>query len=337
MLSVIVAAGVVFAAVTATLSVFLYLPSLAVAESLSTQKAAARCFVWLAAALVPVFGGLLAAGYGLYAALHDPYGSPHLVSGRVHLCARWIQRVPDASLFVQAIGWVSIALFVAGLVRFVAGAVRSSRTAARFREASPGASELAIIEHPEAFLATVGFLQPVTVVTSAVVNLLPGDELAAALAHELAHHRRSDNVLDLLMSSCVTCLPWVPTLHLYRRYRREDAERACDDSAAAEYSAQVVASGIRRLAEASREKSERKLLPSALNAWRWYVDVHRRVERLMAERATQITLRHEATYAGVLLTLAGVGVVVLALVATARQAADSVYCLAETLLGILRR
>ena len=337
MLSAFVAAGVIFAAVATTLSLFLYLPSLAVAESLTTQKAAARSFVWLGAALLPVLGGLLAAGYGLGAALHDPYGSPHLISGRVHLCARWIQRVPDGSLYVQAVGWASIALFIAGLVRFVAGAVRSSRTAARFRSASPGASDVAIVEHPEAFLATVGFLQPVTIVTSAVVDLLPGDELAAALAHELAHHRRADNALDLLMSASVTCLPYVPTTHLFHRYRREESERACDDFAAAEHSARVVAAGIRRLAQASREKSERSLLPGALNGWRRRVDAHRRAERLMTERQGQAVPRHEATFAGVILTLAGVAVVVLGLVATARQAADSVYCLAETLLQVLER
>jgi beta-lactamase regulating signal transducer with metallopeptidase domain len=103
-----------------------------------------------------------------------------------------------------------------------------ARLAARLR-ATPAARlcRSALVEVP----TVVGHLRPVVLVPlSALAGLTP-QQLEAVLAHELAHVRRRDFLVNLLQTAVETLLFYHPTVWWVSRRVRAEREHACDDAA----------------------------------------------------------------------------------------------------------
>jgi GWxTD domain-containing protein len=80
--------------------------------------------------------------------------------------------------------------------------------------------------------ATVGWLRPVIIVPTAAFCGLSGAQLEAILAHELAHIRRHDYLVNLLQTVTETLLFYHPAVWWVSREIRRERENCCDDVAA---------------------------------------------------------------------------------------------------------
>jgi beta-lactamase regulating signal transducer with metallopeptidase domain/peptidoglycan/xylan/chitin deacetylase (PgdA/CDA1 family) len=126
-------------------------------------------------------------------------------------------------------GWLAVRRLRAQ-ARAVAGPAREAfaRLASRLGVArAAGLWESAAVEVP----SVVGFLRPVVLVpASALVGLTPA-QLEAVLAHELAHIRRHDYLVNLLQTAVETLLFYHPAVWWVSREARAEREHACDDAA----------------------------------------------------------------------------------------------------------
>ena len=77
----------------------------------------------------------------------------------------------------------------------------------------------------------VGCLKPVVLLPSAALAGLPPAQLEALLAHELAHVRRHDYLVNLLQACVETLLFYHPAVWWMSRQVRLDRELCCDDMA----------------------------------------------------------------------------------------------------------
>ncbi len=87
--------------------------------------------------------------------------------------------------------------------------------------------ESALVEVP----TLIGWLRPVILVPASVfIGLTPG-QLEAILAHELAHVRRYDYLVNLFQTLIETILFYHPAVWWISRRLREERENCCDDIA----------------------------------------------------------------------------------------------------------
>src|SRR5262249_42407630 len=76
----------------------------------------------------------------------------------------------------------------------------------------------------------LGWIKPVVVIPVAALKL-PLEQLEAVLAHELAHIRRHDFLLNLIQKCIETLLFYHPGVWWLGRRIREERENCCDDLA----------------------------------------------------------------------------------------------------------
>ena len=81
--------------------------------------------------------------------------------------------------------------------------------------------------------AVIGWLRPVILVPAGALAGLPAAQLEALLAHELAHIRRHDYVVNLLQSAVEAVLFYHPAVWWVSRQIRLEREHCCDDAAVA--------------------------------------------------------------------------------------------------------
>ena len=130
-----------------------------------------------------------------------------------------------------AVGWLAVRRLRAS----------AEPVAARFEELAARVSERlrvsravalcrsALVEVP----AVVGHLRPVILFpASAFAGLTPA-QLEAVIAHELAHVRRYDYLVNLLQTAAETLLFYHPAVWWVSQRARAEREHACDDAAAA--------------------------------------------------------------------------------------------------------
>ena len=77
--------------------------------------------------------------------------------------------------------------------------------------------------------ATVGFIKPVILLPAAAVTHLSPAQIEAVLLHELAHIRRHDYLINLLLSIAETFLFFNPFALLLINTARKERENSCDD------------------------------------------------------------------------------------------------------------
>jgi beta-lactamase regulating signal transducer with metallopeptidase domain len=80
---------------------------------------------------------------------------------------------------------------------------------------------------------TIGFLRPAVVVPVSLLTGVPASQFDALLAHELAHVRRHDYLINLLQISVETAFFYHPAVWWISRQIRIERESCCDDVAVA--------------------------------------------------------------------------------------------------------
>ena len=79
--------------------------------------------------------------------------------------------------------------------------------------------------------AVIGWLRPVILVPAGALIHLSAEELEAVLAHELAHIRRHDYLINLMQTAIETLLFYHPAVWWVGRSIRAEREHCCDDLA----------------------------------------------------------------------------------------------------------
>src|SRR5207302_4302270 len=105
-----------------------------------------------------------------------------------------------------------------------------ARLAARLRISRPvRVLQSAVVQVP----AVMGWLRPVILLPASALTGLTPLQLDALLAHELAHIRRYDYLVNLLQSAIETLLFYHPVVWWVSRRVRDEREHCCDDLAVA--------------------------------------------------------------------------------------------------------
>jgi len=138
--------------------------------------------------------------------------------------------------------FASLGLFLlaAGCVRGVVSWRLARRRARLWTETStplpPGFMGSTIpafrIEADAPLMALVGLARPRLFVTRGLLDVLTHDELAAAVAHEVGHHRARDNVKRLAMRCAADVLSFLPASRRLEQQWTAAAEHAADAAAA---------------------------------------------------------------------------------------------------------
>ena len=81
--------------------------------------------------------------------------------------------------------------------------------------------------------ALVGWIRPCILLPASAITGLDPDQWTAVLAHELAHVRRHDYLINLLQTAVETILFYHPAVWWVSRRIREEREHCCDDLAVA--------------------------------------------------------------------------------------------------------
>ncbi|MBL0883545.1 MAG: hypothetical protein IBJ16_09420, partial [Chitinophagaceae bacterium] len=97
---------------------------------------------------------------------------------------------------------------------------------------------------------TIGFLKPLILVPVASINHLTVAQLEAILLHELAHIKRYDYLINILLSVTEICLFFNPFTKLFSTHIRKERENSCDDWVLQfQYSASAYAEALLRMAQ----------------------------------------------------------------------------------------
>jgi bla regulator protein blaR1 len=97
---------------------------------------------------------------------------------------------------------------------------------------------------------TIGFLKPLILVPVASINHLTVAQLEAILLHELAHIKRYDYLVNILLSVAEISLFFNPFTRLFSTHIRKERENSCDDWVLQfQYSASTYAEALLRMAQ----------------------------------------------------------------------------------------
>ncbi len=97
---------------------------------------------------------------------------------------------------------------------------------------------------------TIGFLKPLILVPVASINHLTVAQLEAILLHELAHIKRYDYLINILLSVAEISLFFNPFTRLFSTHIRKEREHSCDDWVLQfQYSASTYAEALLRMAQ----------------------------------------------------------------------------------------
>lgn len=118
------------------------------------------------------------------------------------------------------------------------------------------ATQLGISKPVQVFLSdqvntplTIGFLKPLILVPVASINHLNTEQMEAVLLHELAHIKRYDYLVNILLSVTEISLFFNPFTQLLSKAIRKERENSCDDWVLQfQYQAPVYAEALLRIA-----------------------------------------------------------------------------------------
>ena len=128
----------------------------------------------------------------------------------------------------------------------------------------------------------IGWLRPVILVPAGMIAGLPPAQLDAILAHELAHIRRHDYLVNLLQVLVETLLFYHPGVWWLSRRIRAEREYCCDDIAAAVCGSKL--DFAKALAAVEAARTDASLALAAVGSGKEKMTM-RRVRRLLDDRA----------------------------------------------------
>lgn len=96
--------------------------------------------------------------------------------------------------------------------------------------------QLGIRRHVKIYLSnivktplTIGFFKPIILVPLASINHLTTEQMEAVILHELAHIKRLDYLINLLLSVIEATLFFNPFMQLLSKHIKRERENSCDD------------------------------------------------------------------------------------------------------------
>ncbi len=137
--------------------------------------------------------------------------------------------------------------------------------------------ESALVEAP----TVVGWLRPLILIPASALAGLSVVQLEAILAHELAHIRRHDYLVNLLQTAVETLLFYHPAVWWLSRRIRSEREHACDDLAVATTGDVLLYARALTQLETMRRRSGGHSSPSALALAANGGSLMRRIQRLV--------------------------------------------------------
>ena len=149
--------------------------------------------------------------------------------------------------------------------------------------------ESVLVEVP----TVIGWLRPVILVPASALTGLSAEQLEALLAHELAHIKRYDYLINLLQTAVETLLFYHPAVWWLSAQIRQEREHCCDDLAVA--TCGDVLTYARALAELEQLRSVAPQLAVAANGGA----LINRIQRLVGS-PVHASHRFESWLAGVI-------------------------------------
>jgi Zn-dependent protease with chaperone function len=123
--------------------------------------------------------------------------------------------------------------------------------------------------------ATIGYMKPLILLPIATFNHLSPEQVEAILLHELAHIKRHDYLLNLILTVMDTVLFFNPFAQLIARHIRTERENSCDDFVLQfRYNPHVYASALLSL-------EQQRLSPELAMAAAGKTDLLDRIKRIM--------------------------------------------------------
>jgi beta-lactamase regulating signal transducer with metallopeptidase domain len=155
--------------------------------------------------------------------------------------------VPQVEGFFPAMVWTWLAGVIALSVRAIGGWAMAERFARRHTSRAEAAwdERFAIlarrlrVSRPVRLAvsalaqvpAVIGWARPVVLIPASVFTGLSAEQIEALPAHELAHVRRNDYLVNLLQTAAETLLFYHPAVWWVNRRIRDERENCCDDLA----------------------------------------------------------------------------------------------------------
>jgi beta-lactamase regulating signal transducer with metallopeptidase domain len=158
--------------------------------------------------------------------------------------------------------------------------------------------------------AVIGWIRPVVLLPASAISGLAPSQIEALLAHELAHIRRHDYLVNLLQTAIETLLFYHPAVWWVGRQMRTERENCCDDLAVAVCGDALVYA--RALTELEKIRIATPRLAMAANSG----SLLQRVRRLLDPRGDSASSR--ATIHADWITGVGIAMCVLSIWVTSR-------------------
>lgn len=135
---------------------------------------------------------------------------------------------------------------------------------------------------------TIGYFKPVILVPLASVNHLSTQQMEAVLLHELAHIKRMDYLVNIILSIVEAVLFFNPFMQLISRQVKKERENSCDDWVLQyEYNAATYAHALLKLATTHA----RPML--AMHASPSQRGLLNRVKRMVEQKDNHFSYRHQ--------------------------------------------
>ena len=113
---------------------------------------------------------------------------------------------------------------------------------------------------------TIGFFKPVILLPVAIANHLTVEELETILLHELAHIKRADYLINILLSLIETVLYFNPFVFYFKKIIKKERENICDDEVLLQHYTPIqYAESLLKIAKFSLSKKEMAFAMSATN------------------------------------------------------------------------
>lgn len=135
---------------------------------------------------------------------------------------------------------------------------------------------------------TIGFLKPIILVPMASINHLSTQQMEAVLLHEMAHIKRYDYLVNILLSIAEIALFFNPFTQLISKSIRKERENSCDDWVLQfQYEAPVYAEALLRIAYLQQAPA------LAMTATGKKNDLLYRVKRMIEQKENRFSYRKQ--------------------------------------------
>lgn len=201
-------------------------------------------FVWFAVTIQFYYSQYTTA-LGLAGASGDPNSLQAIVAGNNSFCSQLVRYMAGVEKLLPFVSMAYLLLMLVLFVRWMATYRQTQqirhdglekihidwRLFVRKITAQLGIKKevLVYLSKTAATPLTIGFWKPVILVPIASINHLTTAQLEAVLLHELAHVKRNDYLVNIILSTVEIALFFNPFTQLISRTIRKERENCCDD------------------------------------------------------------------------------------------------------------